>query len=279
VFCPKCGTENADDAVKCKTCGNELAKQGGTIMSFLRSASQDSTGLKALIAIFVVCALLSLVGWFPLGLPTRLIRAAIPVNITCTNLDPGSFQMYLCSAGVGLMTMAVPLILMLVVFLIRKPITKWVQKMIPKLPEDSRFLVMPAFATAFFVIAWSGAHRMTGMQWGILPQIIFPAVIGLFTFSVTRYGPKLQTSLKPFFDTRDKFPKFLRFLILLAIPTVISLAITAQKRVSQEALKEQFVVIVALVTGFLIMAPRSGDIMAGAQKALLGQKKETYDTR
>jgi hypothetical protein len=164
---------------------------------------------------------------------------------------------------------------MLVVFLIRKPLTKWVQKLIPKLPEESRFLVMPAFATVFFVIAWSGAHRLTGFQWGILPQMVFPAVIGIFTYSVARYGPRLQSSLKSFFDTRDKFPKFVRFLLVIAVPILLSLAITAQERVSQEALKEQFVVVVALITGFMVMAPRSGDIMAGAQKAILGQKQQS----
>jgi hypothetical protein len=275
MFCPKCGAENAEGETRCRSCGNELAKQGGTITSILRSAHENPSGLKAVLVIFVVCALVSLVGWYPLGLPTRLIRAVIPVNITCTNIDPGSFRMYLCSAGVGLLTIAVPLLSMLVIFLIRKPLTRWIQKLIPKLPEESRFLVMPAFATAFFVIAWSGAHRLTGTQWGILPQMVFPAVIGLFTYSVAQYGPKLQMSLKPFFDTRDKFPKLLRFLIVIAVPMVISLVITAQERVSQEALKEQFVVLVALVTGFMIMAPRSGDIMAGAQKALLGDKQQT----
>jgi hypothetical protein len=84
----------------------------------------------------------------------------------------------------------------------------------------------------------------------------------------------LQSSLKSFFDTRDKFPKFVRFLIVIAVPILLSLAITAQERVSQEALKEQFVVVVALITGFMVMAPRSGDIMAGAQKAILGQKQK-----
>jgi hypothetical protein len=275
MYCPKCGTENADNELKCKSCGSELNKQSGTILSFLRSANEDPSGIKTAVVIFIFCGLLSIVGWFPLGLPTRLIRAIVPVNITCTNMDPGSFQMYLCSAGVGLVTMAVPLLSMLVIFLIRKPLTKWIQKLIPKLPEESRFLVMPAFATAIFVIAWSGAHKATGTQWGILPQMVFPAVIGLFTYSVTKYGPKLQLSLKPFFDTRDKFPKFLRFLIVIAIPVLISIAITAQERVSQEALKEQFVVLVALITGFMVMAPRSGDIMAGARKAILGEKQQS----
>jgi len=275
MYCSKCGTENAVGEPKCKSCGNELTKQSGTIMSFLHAANQDTSGVKAAVIIFIFCALLSLIGWFPLGLPTRLIRAIIPVDITCTNMQPGSFQMYICSAGVGLLTIAVPILLMLIIFLLRKPLTKWVQQLIPKLPEESRFLVMPAFATIIFIIAWSGAHKDTGSQWGILPQMVFPAVIGLFTYSVTRYGPRLQLGLKPFFDTRDKFPKFLRFLIVMAVPIVISLVITAQERVSQEALKEQFVVLVTLITGFLVMAPRSGDIMAGAQKALLGQEKQS----
>ena len=117
MYCPKCGTENDNDELKCKSCGNSLVKQGGGIMSLLRSANEDSSGIKAAVIVFIFCALLAIVCWFPLSLPTRLIRAIIPVNITCTQMDPGSFQMYLCSAGVGLLTMAVPIILMVVIFL------------------------------------------------------------------------------------------------------------------------------------------------------------------
>jgi hypothetical protein len=273
VRCPNCGTENASDVKQCKNCGSSLENKNA-IIGFLSSVNNDSSGALAAITIFVFCAVLSIVTWYPLSVPTRLIRAIIPVNLNCTNSTPGSFEMYLCSAGVGLFTIAIPLLSMLVVFIFRKQLMRLIKKLNPKLPEASRFLVMPAFATIIFVISWSGAHKDTGLSWGIMPQIAFPAIIGLFTFIITKFGKKMQLSLKSFFDTRDKIPRILRFVIAAAIPMGISLLITYQDRVSFEALKEQFVVLVSLTIGFLVMAPRSGDLLAGARKALSREQQK-----
>jgi len=267
VRCAGCGTENTVDAKQCVNCGATLGNKNG-LLNFLHSVNSDSSGVVPAITIFFFCAIMSLVLWYPLSIPTRIIRAIIPVNITCTSATPGSLEMYICSAGVGLFTIAVPLLSIVIIFIFRKQLGKLVKKLTPKLPEESRFLIMPSFATIIFIISWSGAHKDTGFSWGILPQIVFPAIIGLFTYSVSRYGKNIQTSLKPFFDSRDKIPRLLRMAIAVAVPILISLAITAQERVSFEAVKEQFVVLVALITGFLVIAPRSGDMMAGAKKII-----------
>lgn len=272
--CPGCGTENTADAKQCSKCGAALENKNA-LLEFLRSVNNDSSGVMAAVTIFFFCAILSIILWYPLSIPTRIIRAVIPVNLTCTKFTPGSFEMYMCSAGVGLFTIAVPLLSMLIIFIFRKQLMRLVKKLNPKLPEASRFLVMPAFATIIFVISWSGAHKDTGLSWGIMPQIAFPAVIGLFTFIITKFGKKMQLSLKAFFDTRDKIPRILRFVIAAAIPLVISLLITYQQRVSFEALKEQFVVLVSLTVGFLVMAPRSGDIIAAARKGITREQVKT----
>jgi len=145
---------------------------------------------------------------------------------------------------------------------------KWIGRVTPKLPQGARFLVAPLLATAIFVIAWSGAHKDTGSSVGLLPQNIFPAVIGLFTYGVARYGQGVQCGLVNFFELRDKFPRFLRLLVVIAVPITISLAITVQQRVTMEALKEQFVVMVALATGYLMISPRNGDLLSGARQMM-----------
>jgi hypothetical protein len=98
---------------------------------------------------------------------------------------------------------------------------------------------------------------------GLLPQQIFPGLVGLYTFVVGRYNAELQRSLQAFFDWREKVPRFLRIVAVILIPMVISLIITYQERVSQTALKEQFVVIISLVLGYLMLAPRGGDLVGG----------------
>lgn len=221
----------------------------------LRSASQDKSGMKGALAVLIVSVVVSLVCWFPLSLPSRLIRALLP-TITCTNMRPGSMEMYLCSAGVAAVTMVGPVLLMVLIFFFRKQLTAWLGRVTPKLPEETRFLTAPVLATIIFTVGWSGAHQTTAFSWGLLPHLVFPAVIGLFTFAVSRYGAAVQNSLTSFFNARDKFPRWLLYMIVFAVPILIAVVITAQERVSFEALKEQFIVIVALIIGYLVMSPR-----------------------
>ena len=226
--------------------------------SLFRSAPQDKSGKKGVLVVLIVGAIVSLICWYPLSLPSRLIRALLP-NLNCTNIRVGSMEMYLCSFAVGVITMIGPVLLMVLVFFFRKQLTKWIGRITPKLPVETRFLTAPTLATVIFTVGWSGAHQATALNWGILPHMIFPAVIGLFTYAVSFYGTGVQSSLIAYFNVRDKFPKILRYLLVIGIPMLIAIAITAQERVSLEALKEQFIVIVALVTGYLLMAPRSGE--------------------
>ena len=82
-------------------------------------------------------------------------------------------------------------------------------------------------------------------------------------YSVARWGSDLQRLFAGFFEFRDGFAKPVRFAVLILVPILLSYLITNQDRVSQTATKEQVVVIVALSLGFLMLAPREGDAMAG----------------
>ena len=246
--------------------GSGKSSEGG-ILSMLRSASQDKSGIKGALAVLIVSAVVSLICWFPLSLPSRLIKALLP-TVSCTNMRPGSMEMYLCSAGVAAVTMVGPVLLMVLIFFFRKQLTRWLGRVTPKLPEETRFLTAPVLATVIFTVGWSGAHQTTAFSWGLLPHMIFPAVIGLFTYAVSRYGTEVQTSLTAYFNARDKFPRWLLYLIVFAVPILIAIVITAQERVSFEALKEQFIVIVALIIGYLVMSPRIGNPVKDAVQGM-----------
>ena len=283
--CPSCERDNLPDSRLCSYCGTALSDdapqtssqaQDGSTMSASQSVSQGQSEWKTVGMVFAVCAVISLVGWYPLSLPSRGIRALIDmINIAgCADLRPGSVAMYLCSAKIGLMAMAAPLVLIVIIFLLRKPLAAWVQRLTPKLPEKTRYLVAPALATIIFTIAWSGAHLLTVTQWGILPQIIFPSVIGLFTYSVAHFGPRLQQPLEGFFNFREKIPNWLRMVTVFAVPMLIAIMITAQATVAMGALKEQFVVLVALTMGYLMMTPRSGDLMSRVRQIIPEQEQK-----
>jgi lipid-A-disaccharide synthase-like uncharacterized protein len=265
AFCPKCRKENHADSEFCGACGTPLKASGkptGTVPSRQDSLTTDMPALPpflmALIQaafVFGICAIIPLFLGSVLGWPTREIKDALP-DWNCVGETPGSNGMYLCSAKVGALAIAAPVILLIIIFIFRKPLIGLVTRLNSKLPEILQFILPPVFATIVFTMAWAGFHEETWDQSGILPHKIFPAFIGLFTYTVGRFGPGIQQSLSHYFNGRDKVPVLFRYLLVLAIPMGISYLITDQDRVSQEALKEQFVCLVALVVAFLLVSPR-----------------------
>ncbi|NQT72102.1 MAG: zinc-ribbon domain-containing protein [Chloroflexi bacterium] len=262
-FCSKCGKENLAESRFCRFCGaalsqgNDTALQNKAPFPSTEKSLSISPAIIALQAILVfgICALISFLLGSILGWPARAINDILPDH-TCAGVQTRSWDMYSCSLEAGLLAMAGPAILMVIIFLLRKPLTRWIGRLIPMLPEMTRFLVLPIVATVIFTIVWAGFHEDTWSQTGILPQKIFPAVIGLFTYVVARFGPGIHHTWKSFFENRDKCPKWIRFVAVLAIPMMISVAATYQESVSQEALKEQFIVLIALVVSYILISPR-----------------------
>jgi hypothetical protein len=61
----------------------------------------------------------------------------------------------------------------------------------------------------------------------------------------------------------------LRIAAAIVVPLALSLIITAETRVSNTAFKEQLVVLVGLVSGFLALSPRSGNVLAGVARQVV----------
>jgi len=230
----------------------------------------DTSGIVQAAAVIVLSAVLSFVLWTPFSWLPRIFLALVPPG-NCSMYREGTPEMYLCSAMIAVFILLVPLLTALCVFLLRRQLAGLMARNLTQLPEGVRFLVAPALSTLFFVIVWAGAHYQTGGHTGFVPQKAFPALIGLFTFLTGRYGPEVQRSLSGFFAGRDKVPKFLRIVAVVLVPTLLALVITNQRRVTDPALKEQLVVLVGLVMGYLMLVPRSGDLLAGI-KGLMARK-------
>ena len=228
-------------------------------MTSVRTSSQEQPGVVAALLVIVACALVSCIAWYPLGGPVYGMTFAFR-SIGCASLTPGSLQMFFCSAGVGLLQLVPAAVVLLLIFIFRKPLIKLVQRVAVKLPPSSHFLVAPLVATLLFILVWAGVHYTLATRMGLLPQIIFPAVVGLYTFIVVRYREGFQRALDPFFEGRDHVPRWLCFVGVFAVPFLIGVLVTQPWRqiVAAGPQVEHFIVLVALVVAFLLLTPRAG---------------------
>ncbi len=230
-------------------------------MSTNRAGTQEQPGIVAGLLAFVGCAVFSCIAWYPLGGPVYAMALAFR-GFGCGNVAPGSTTMFFCSAGVALLQLLPAAIALVLIFVFRKPLMRWVQGITPRLSPGIQFLVAPAVGTGLFTIVWAGVHYTLPIQVGLLPQIIFPAVVGLYTFIIVRYGDGLRRSLDPFFESRDRFPRWLCFVGAIAIPMLLSVLITQPWRqiVTAGPQLEHFIVLVALIVVFLLLTPRANEL-------------------
>lgn len=229
-----------------------------------------SSGLAGLVIVFIASLTISWLSWDLLKIVPDTINQVIPTG-SCTNFTPGSTGMYFCSAFIGLRVVFGSLVLAVVLIILRKPIGAVINKLNAAMPADWRSVMPAVVAALFFAVVWSGSHASTGHLWGVLPHRAFPAVVGVLVHITVSWGPGFMARHASFFDARDRLPTFTRWLIVLLTPTVVSLVITYQERVSNEALKQQFVVLVGMLVAFVVMTPRSGKLADLRQTTGIGR--------
>lgn len=243
-------------------------------MDLYRRLDAEPTGLGKLVITAVVCAVAALLLWYPLGLPSELVRSLIAQptaicrydNVFAASFDAGTPRMYLCSFGVAVLTMAGPVALIVLVYVLRASVRAAIAGAAARAPVNVAWLLAPLAATLAFELAWSGSHYTTAWTIGLLPQVAFPAVVGLFTYTVSRWGSVAQSRLAPLFDVRDGYPPSLRVVAAFVATLLVSFVLTLETRVSLTAVKEQLVVLFGLAAGFVMLAPRHGDVFAGVRE-------------
>jgi hypothetical protein len=242
-------------------------KPAPSLRAFFDKLQSDKSGGLSMLVVIVVGAVCSLALWELFVLPAKAINGVLP-DANCINEQPGTSAMRVCGMKVAAVKMVGPVVLAVLVVVFRVKLAKWVSRVSVKLHPGARPLVAPTLATLLFLLIWAGSHSKTADQDGLLPQRAFPAVVGAYTYAVVRYGPALQATMKGFFTKRERVPMSARIIVTVAIPTLFSLLITNQDRVSRTAMKEQIVVLLGLAIAYLLLSPRGGDIGASASKLL-----------
>lgn len=237
------------------------ARATDTLMRYLDSAANDSSGMRATLAVAVAAAVVAVVGWIPLGWPVQTASAMVPMP-ACFGTGPVTWA---CSAVAATATLAAPVALLVVLFLGRKRIAEVIRANVERLPVVARFLVGPSVATALFVLTWASAHHDV-MQWGLVPQILFPALVGLFGWVTVRWNLAIQQRLAAFFARRDALSRQRRFAIAAAVPAVLGIVLGLDPE--GFPWKEQLVVLAGLAAVYLALVPRSGDLIEAIEEAV-----------
>lgn len=232
---------------------------GVAVLSYLERAAEDRSGIRSTVAVILMSVVVAVVGWVPLGFPAGLITSVVPAG-DCGAFDGALFA--LCSAKVAALTLAGPVAVLASVFLLRKRIADIVKRNVAKVPDAARFLVGPALATALFTMSWADAHDMP-FEWALVPQILFPAVIGLFAWVTARWNVEIQARLARVFEARDRFSRRRRVAIAAGVPALIGIVLGLDA--SNGAAKEQLVVLIGLASAYLALVPRTGDVLAALE--------------
>jgi hypothetical protein len=239
-------------------------------MAFFDQLAKPGNGLLAGAVALAAGAAVSYLLWPVLAIPGKVLKDAIPRG-NCTSETPGSSGMYFCSVKAGTLTALGPFITVVVALVFRRPIAAQVRKLTRGLPSSSNVLVMPVMATAMFTMTFAAIHDKTADQSGLVPQRMFPALVGLFTFAASRLAPMVSNRYGAAIDRRNSIPLAMRVVIALAIPLVTSYVLTNQERVSDTALKEQTIALLTLGTSYAALVPRDGDFLGAGQRFLASQ--------
>jgi len=230
----------------------------------------------ALLIVVAVCAVVSSAGWIPFSVPSRWINGFagdLALFSMCRGLPNASVGMFLCSAGVGLGTVALgPLLTAGVLFMVRKQIAATLRALLGLLGPRVSFLTAPLVATAVFLVAWAGTQYHAGDATGLMgiPNRLFPVVVGVFTYLTASMGARVQSRFTGFFKARDRLPTRLRGVLLLALMTGVGIYVTtvvnsAAADIPTPYRYQQLIVVVGLVAGYILLAPAHGQVLAPAR--------------
>lgn len=242
-------------------------RRSNPVVDLLASPGKEMLALVAVVAVTVLSALVLAP---VLALPGNLLKSLIPVG-DCTAYTPGTGAMYLCSTRVGFLTTLGPLLVLVVGIFLRKPIMAGIGKVTAKLPRGSSTLVMPLVSTLVFSMVYASVHSETMAGNGLVPNRIFPAVLGVLTFLAARLQRTVASRFGRAITVRNKIPGVVRGVLALALPLAVSYVITDQDRVTDVSTKEQVVSLLTVVSSYAAFVPRDGDFFGAAQRLLLGR--------
>jgi len=203
-------------------------------------------------AVISTCIVVSAIVWIPVSFAARVIGGILQ----CSPTENGALTRYACAGKSAAINLILPIAIALILFLVRKRLASSAARCLQRVPLQLRPLVGPALATLLFAAFWAWNHYSTPFMMGILPQIVFPAAIGTFTYVSKRQNQQTRQRSAPLSWFNDRIPKTMRIVLIAAATISLSWAFGLQRLITGVPLQQQILVLVGLALSYVALSPR-----------------------
>ncbi len=234
----------------------------------------SSTAWKGAIAACVVTVLLV---WYPLAYMAAVIQYCVrgpigdffmegiydPIFREESELVPGMFTL---KEGDFYETYAEPVrvflfslidssdlvMIAIAMYLFRKQLRKGLLKLTTKLPEHFRAYSIVITTTAVFTLGWAAVRSPYPFIFGIVWNILFPALVGILTWFTIQKQDFLIEKSKMILELREKIPAKFRILALFGFTLILTYILMAIMPNKGTQFKEQLIVLISVFLGWLL---------------------------
>ena len=137
-------------------------------------------------------------------------------------------------------------------YLFRKQLRKGFVKLTAKLPEHFRAYSIVITTTAVFTFGWAAVRSPYPFIFGIVWNILFPALVGILTWFTIQKQDFLIDKSKMILELREKIPAKFRILALFGFTLLLTYILMAIMPNKGTQFKEQLIVLISVFLGWLL---------------------------
>jgi len=148
-------------------------------------------------------------------------------------------------------------------YLFRKQLRSGLQKLTNKLPNHFKPYSIPITTTVVFTFGWAAVRSPYPYIFGIIWNIVFPALVGILTWFTIEKQDFLVQKSKKVLELREKIPPKFRILALFGFTLLLSYIMMAIMPNKGTQFKEQLIVLISVFLGWLLSVEYSSQQAEG----------------
>lgn len=233
------------------------------LRALLVRCHEPGAGWLATAVVLAAALVVTLVAWWPLRwLPVLISRVISGLGPhSCGSLR--GLGLELCGAVVAVISMSGSIASLAALWLVRLPLSRVLRRTLTLLPPEARFLGAPVFTTVIFTLGWAGIGFHFFTRPGILPDGLFPAVVGLMAYLMARYEAQLRRLPVTPWAGRERLSRRARLGLAVLVPALSAMLLTP---ITRAPVRDQLVVLLTLLSTYVLLAPGTGELLAGLRQ-------------